>query len=85
MDNRRFNMTLSLRIWDVDAFVRAAQERALEEGLDTDDVVTTYTRDDLNACIVMLFDPGSGPAGCEITYSESETDELLDEPDEEDE
>lgn len=65
--------TLSLRVSDADELVRAAQARAVEEGLDTDDIACTYTIDDLPACVQMLLDPGS-VAGCSVYESSASED-----------
>lgn len=63
---------LDLEIHDSVAFAAAAVVRAIEEGEDEEDAARIYTADNLASCAVMLFDPGTGPAGCEITNGSAE-------------
>ena len=72
-DNPTVDVTISLRIHDVRAFVKAARKQAIAEGIDPEEARTTYKATDLGACAVMLLDPGTSPSGSEILESSSET------------
>ena len=69
MTKRYVTVSLHLRVHDVRAFARAAQHRAIADG-----IVETlkeareagYSQRDLGACALILLDPGLPPPGCEI-------------------
>lgn len=65
---------MEIEVYDVDAFVQAARERALKDGAATSmrEARRQYTRNNLTECAVMLLDPGESPPGCEIEHSEAE-------------
>ncbi len=65
-------VTLHLTVNDVQAFVAAAVERAIAEGVSEEDAGKTYTSENLGACAVMLIDPGMSPPGSQIEDSSSE-------------
>lgn len=58
---------------DVRAFVRAARERARSEdcGIGDSELLRTYSARNLDACAVMMLDPGWLP-GCSIHDSTAE-------------
>jgi hypothetical protein len=74
---KSITITIDISVYNVRAFVRAARERARKEGLD-EEQVREYSATNLTGCAVMLFDPGSGPAGCEIQDSSAERNEMFD-------
>lgn len=65
-------VTLNLTVSEVQAFVAAAVERAIAEGVSEEDARETYTAENLGACAVMLIDPGMSPPGSQIEDSSSE-------------
>jgi hypothetical protein len=72
MKTALLTVTLDLRVYDIDAFVRAARKQALIEGVDPEDVEGVYHAGDLVACACMLLDPGvvgEGDTGSEILGS----------------
>lgn len=69
-------LTMYLNVHDPEAFAKAAQERAIAEGVDPADAAETYTTDNLGACAVMLIDPGMSPPGSEILDTETDTEDF---------
>lgn len=66
-------LTIDIEIDDPEQFAAAARERAIAEGIDPNEAARDYTGDDdLNACAIMLFDPGVSPPGCTINSSSAE-------------
>lgn len=65
---------MEIEVYDVDAFVQAARERAVKDRAvsSLQQAKREYTRNKLTDCAVMLLDPGEGPPGCEIEHSEAE-------------
>lgn len=65
-------VTIAVRVHDKKAFVRAAQKRAINDGIAKtmrEAREYGYNTHDLPACAQMLFDPGISPDGCEILES----------------
>lgn len=77
MTDEYITVTIAVRVYARATFARAAQLRAINDG-----VATTirearkcgYTVHDLAACAQMLFDPGISPDGCEILESSAQED-----------
>jgi hypothetical protein len=64
-----------LRIHTPEDLVKAAQTRAIAEGVDETDALEQYNDDNLNACLIMLLDPSTLP-GCNILESTAEVQPL---------
>lgn len=67
----QIELTLHLTVSDARAFVAAAVERAVAEGVGEEDARATYTAENLGACAAMLLDPGVSPPGSQIEGSSS--------------
>jgi hypothetical protein len=70
---------IDLRIFDKAALYSAARERYIREcgnrppkRKDISEMLGTKRDPDIAACLVMLFDPGSGPDGISIDHSYAE-------------
>lgn len=61
-------LQLHLDVFDEPAFRASARSRALRDGASAEqaDRFTDPEKTSLAACAGMLFDPGTGPDGCEI-------------------
>lgn len=72
--------SMSLRVYDVRAFVRAAQDRAIADGLCKTRMEAARNFDiratHMTGCAVMLFDPGQSPAGSEILDSRADSEDI---------
>lgn len=71
-------VTIAVRVHDARAFARAAQRRAIDDGIAgslREARENGYSVRDLSACAQMLFDPGISPAGCEILESSAQHDD----------
>ena len=70
-DGETVTVTLELRVWDAKAFRAAARDRALVEGESSETAASFLDPEakTLGECAQMLFDPGSGPDGCEVLES----------------
>ena len=71
MSSVSVKVEIYLEVHDAEAFAAAARERAIQEGLGEEEAAS-YTTDNLEACAVMLLDPGVSPDGAEITSSSAE-------------
>lgn len=73
-----FVFTLDVDVYDVDQLYATALKHATEkDGLSAAEANELLTNGpdnaiDIAACLVMLFDPGPGPAGIEIMQSSAE-------------
>lgn len=61
-------LQLHLNVFDETAFRASAKDRAIRDGASDEqaELFTDPERTSIAACAAMLFDPGIGPAGCEI-------------------
>lgn len=61
-------LQLHLNVFDDPAFRASARDRALRDGASDEqaELFIDPERTSIAACAAMLFDPGAGPAGCEI-------------------
>lgn len=68
------SVTVTLTVRNVRRFVRAAQDRAVADGVAENRKAARmdYHVHDLCACAQMLIDPGMSPPGCEIEFSTAE-------------
>ncbi|QRD62703.1 hypothetical protein H8Z72_22480 (plasmid) [Xanthomonas citri pv. citri] len=70
----RYTFSLELDITDPDAFAHAAQQRAVAEETcsSVEEAAQHYHVGAMEACVVMLLDPGRSPNGSEIEHSSAE-------------
>jgi hypothetical protein len=76
-----WQITLHVNVWDREALYTAAKARALADGYrvrDLRETIGTKRRPDVSACLVMLLDPGTSPAGCSIEDSTATGGDSLD-------
>lgn len=73
MNKTIITFTMDIEVYDPEAFAAAARKHAVEvDKYPQGEADEEYTADKLTACAQMLFDPGSGPAGCDIRESAAE-------------
>ena len=75
MTEKHVTASLHLRVYDVRAVARAAQQRAIAEGFAKtlkEARKAGYGPRDLGACALMLLDPGKSPPGSKIRDSSAE-------------
>jgi hypothetical protein len=70
----KINFSMDINIHDENAFRFAAWAKALEDGLSDEDAdaFRDPQKQSLTDCAIMLFDPGSGPNGCDIDGSSAD-------------
>lgn len=74
-DMNTYSVKIELSVHDPQALWHAAVAQAMKECAGSDLILALLgTREDPNigACLIMILDPGEGPAGAEILHSEVE-------------
>jgi hypothetical protein len=68
------SITIYVEVSDEAAFRREAHDRAIQDGLDEVEAACYLDEDEksLGDCGIMLFDPGTAPAGASIIDSTAE-------------
>lgn len=74
MSDTSYTFTLYLSVHDETALRKAAETRALDDGMTPEEAAEYLdeAKQSITDCIVMLFDPGESPDGCQIEQSSAE-------------
>jgi hypothetical protein len=72
-------VTIDVTVHDKEALFEAALARAQEDGMSPEDCEQFGLKDEdgniqEGPCLQMLLDPGESPPGCEIEYSEYDSE-----------
>lgn len=81
MSRTAHTVTLAVNVHDPAALWAAAMAHAMKESMTQDDaaeLLGTQRRPDVPACLQMLLDPGTGPAGTSIEACDCDSGISLD-------
>ncbi len=76
MSEKTYEVSLYVRVHDKEELFKSASAQALKEGMSEAEIgemlKSPDNEIDVSACLRMIFDPGTSPAGCEILDSSCE-------------
>mgnify|MGYP006421878685 CR=1 FL=1 len=81
MDKKEFEVTVNIDVFDERALLEAAKEKAIDGGMDEDEVEVMFGEEDedldIAGMLTFLVDPGMSFPGSQILDSNAESVDIL--------